>query len=94
MLECASCQLACAKKRSPGVVKHNPIEGKQGSLTQDKYRFGNLVPVYKFLFGLTGQLLEGYGRESKNNLCHGGTVFKYAASGIILVENQVSLGSG
>ncbi len=36
---------------------------------------------------------EGYGRESKDWRCQGGTIYNDAASGPIWVENQVSLGA-
>ena len=42
---------------------------------------------------LQGWLPSGYGRESCNGRFHGGTIYNDAASGLIWVENQVSLGA-
>jgi hypothetical protein len=39
-------------------------------------------------------LESGYGREAKNDCYHGGTIFNDAGTGVIWVENQVSLGVG
>jgi hypothetical protein len=41
-----------------------------------------------------GRLLKGYGREGAEHRFHGGTIFNDAASGVIWVEPQVSLGAG
>jgi hypothetical protein len=41
-----------------------------------------------------GRLFSGYGREDNCNKFHGGTLFQDAATGIIWVECQVSLGAG
>ena len=41
-----------------------------------------------------GCLPSGYGQESNVNMFHGGTIFRDAASKIIHVKNQVSLGAG
>ncbi len=41
-----------------------------------------------------GHLPSWYGRESNVNMFHGGTIFRDAASKIIHVKNQVSLGAG
>ena len=40
-----------------------------------------------------GQLLTGYVLESSSSIFHGGSLYKDAATGIIWVENKVSLGS-
>ena len=40
-----------------------------------------------------GRLPTGYGRESPEKRFHGGTIFRDAASGVIWLENQVSLGA-
>jgi hypothetical protein len=36
---------------------------------------------------------EGYGRESADWHFQGGTIYNHAVSGLIWVENQVSLGA-
>ena len=47
-----------------------------------------------FVVKTPGRQLDGYGREGENNRYHGGTIFNDAASGVIWVENQISLGAG
>ncbi len=42
---------------------------------------------------IPGWLPSGYGREGCNGRFHGGTIYNDAASGLIWVENQVSLGA-
>ena len=41
-----------------------------------------------------GRLPTAYGREGPDNRYHGGTIFIDAVSGVIHVENQVSMGAG
>ena len=72
---CESFHLDREKKRTPGVVKHNLVERKEGSLERDKYQVGDLVSTKKFVVVLPGRLLEGYGRKIKNYRYHGGSVF-------------------
>ena len=48
----------------------------------------------QFICKTPGRLLEGFGREGDNKRFHGGTIFNDAATGLIWVENQVSLGAG
>ncbi len=40
-----------------------------------------------------GMLLSGYGKEAPHNQFHGGTLFHDAATSLIWVENQVSIGA-
>ncbi len=47
----------------------------------------------QFVCRTPGQLPSGYGREGCNGRFHGGTIYNDAASGLIWVENQVSLGA-
>jgi hypothetical protein len=50
--------------------------------------------VFRSIFFRTpGWLPCGYGREGHNGRFHGGTIYNNAASGLIWVENQVSLGA-
>jgi hypothetical protein len=51
---CASCQLARAKKRSPGVVKQKPVLDKEGILSHDKYLPGDFVSTDQFVVGTPG----------------------------------------
>ena len=41
-----------------------------------------------------GRLEKGYGREALHNYYHGGTIFQDAASNLVRVQHQVSLGTG
>ena len=45
----------------------------------------------KFVVKNPVRLPSGFGREKHNNIFHGGTIYNYAASVLIWVENQVSL---
>ena len=47
-------------------MKHQLIEGKEGALERDEYKFGEIVSADQFVVGLPGRLLELYGRDSKN----------------------------
>ncbi len=54
---------------------------------------GDFVSTDQFICRTPGRLPEGYGRESKDRRFQGGTIYNDAASGLIWVENQVSLGA-
>ena len=47
----------------------------------------------QFVCRTPGRLPSGYGREGTNSRLNGGTIYNDAASGLIWVENQVSLGA-
>ena len=47
----------------------------------------------QFVCGTPGGLPSGYGHEGHNGRFHGGMIYNDAASGLIWVENQVSLGA-
>jgi hypothetical protein len=51
------------------------------------------VSTDQFVCRTPGWLPSGFGRESCTGRFHGGTIFSDAASGLIWVENQVSLGA-
>ena len=91
---CTSCELARAKKRNPEVIKQQAIKEKEGILAADKYEAGDFVSMDQFVVKTPGRLPTGYGREGQGNRFHGGTIFNDAATGLIWVENQVSLGAG
>ena len=46
----------------------------------------------QFVVKTPGRLPSLFGRERHNNRFHSGTIYNNAASGLIWVENQVSLG--
>lgn len=91
---CEVCSLARAKRRSPQVVRQEAVKEKEAILAWDKYEAGDFVSMDQFIVKTPGRLLEGFGREGANNRFHGGTIFNDAATGILWVENQVSLGAG
>ena len=90
---CTACQLATAKKRNPKVSTNKAIMEKQGILAANQYEAGDHVSMDQFVSQTTGRLPTGYGRERPENRYHGGTIFNDAATGIIWVENQISLGA-
>ena len=92
---CQSCLLllARARKRSTKVSRTQPLEDKEGALTRDQYETGDFVSTDQFICKTPGRLPTGYGRESQDRRFQGGTIYNDAASGLIWVENQVSLGA-
>ena len=69
------------------------IPESEGALSRDRYEVGDFVSTDQFICKTPGRLPEGYGRESNNRRFQGGTIYNDAASGLIWVENQVSLGA-
>ena len=47
----------------------------------------------QFVVNTPGRLPSGYGREAPSSRFQGGTIYNDAATGIIWVENQASLGA-
>ena len=92
--KCHSCELARLKRRSPQVKKSTAIPEKEAILSRDRYEAGDFVSADQFVVNTPGRLLSGFGREDDRNKFHGGTIFQDAATGIIWVECQVSLGAG
>jgi hypothetical protein len=90
---CQSCLLARARKRTPGVKHAHADPEKEGALSRDRIEVGDFVSTDQFICRTPGRLPEGYGRESKDRRFQGGTIYNDAASGLIWVENQVSLGA-
>ena len=90
---CQSCKIARAKRRSPGVMQQTPVVEKQGALSRDRYEPGDFVSTDQYVVRTPGRLPSGYGREAAEKRFHGGTIFRDAATGIIWIENQVSLGA-
>ena len=90
---CQSCLLARARKRSTKVSRMHSLEDKEGILTRDQYETGDFVSTDQFICKTPGRLPTGYGRESQDRRFQGGTIYNDAASGLIWVENQISLGA-
>jgi hypothetical protein len=92
--KCAACELSRARRRSPAVMKQHAIDECAGILAANNYRPGDFVSMDQYVCATPGRLYTGFGREADHNSCHGGTISNDAASGAILIENQVSLGVG
>ena len=75
------------------MIKFNAVSTKVGSLSSKKYKTSDFVSMDQYVVKTPGRLLSGYGRESNVNMFHG-TIFRDAASKLIYIENQVSLGAG
>ena len=90
---CQSCLLARARKRTPGVKHAKADPDKEGALSRDRLEVGDFVSTDQFICKTPGRLPEGYGREASHRRFQGGTIYNDAASGLIWVENQVSLGA-
>jgi hypothetical protein len=80
-------------KASPKVLQTQALEDCKGALTRDQYKVGNFVSTDQFICKTPRRLLTGYGQESKDYHFQGSTIYNDAASGIIWVKNQTSLGA-
>ena len=87
-------KLAAAKAISPAVSTVKPVPAKTGILSHDKYQPGNMISSDQYAVKTPGRLQKGYGQEALHNCYHGGTIFQDAASNLVRVQNQVSLGAG
>ena len=72
-------------------VQSNPAS--EGAIRRNKMDVGDFVSTDQFVCRTPGRLPSGYGREGANSRFNGGTIYNDAASGLIWVENQVSLGA-
>jgi hypothetical protein len=63
------------------------------TIMRDQYNIGDFVSTDQFICKTPRCLPTGYGRESQGHCFHGGTIFNDAASRLIWVKNQVSLGA-
>ena len=89
---CISYELAKMRAKTPNVKLSKAIDGKQGILSQYSYEPGDMVSSNQFNIHAAGRKLTGFGRESNKTGYHGGTVYIDAASGLVRVEMQVSMG--
>ncbi len=85
--------MARARQRSPKVKKVQSNLDSEGAISCNWLEVGDFVSTDQFVCRTPGRLPGGYGCESPNGRFHGGTIYNDAASGLIWVENQVSLGS-
>ena len=70
-------------------VQSNPAS--EGAISHNKLDVGNFVSTDQFVCRTPGRLPSRYGSEGVNSRFNGGTIYNDAASGLIWVENQVSL---
>ncbi len=68
-------------------------QDSEGAISQNKLEVGDFVSTDQFICSTPGRLPTGYCKEWPNSGYHGGTIYNDAASGLIWVENQVSLGA-
>ena len=73
--------------------KQTILPKKEGILSLDKNKPGYLVSVDQFVVNTPGRLSNGYIQESSSSRFHEGTLYNDSDTGIIWVENQVSLGA-
>jgi hypothetical protein len=91
--KCQSCELAWARQRSPKVKKVQMSLDSEGAISRNRLEVGDFVSTDQFICRTPGWLPSGYGCEGCNGRFHDGTIYNDAASGLIWVENQVSLGT-
>ncbi len=84
---CMSCKLARAQCRNAEVSTSKPVTDEKDILSWDWYEVGDFFLGDQFVVTIPGRLPSGFGQE-------GATIFRDAASGVIWVEDQVSLGAG
>ncbi len=75
------------------MKRSTAIPEREGALSHNRYEIGDFVSTDQFICRTPGQLPEGYGRESQDRRFQGETIFNDSTSGLIWVENQVSLGA-
>ncbi len=90
---CQSCLLARTRKRTPNVKQTRDLPECEGALSSDRYEVGDFVSTDQFICRTPGCLPKGYGCKSADCHFQGGTIYNDAASGLIWVANQVSLGA-
>ncbi len=88
---CQSCLLARARKHTPNVSWTRLLDNCEGAITRDQYNVDDFVSKDQFICKTPGRLPTGYRRKSQDRHYQGGTIFNDEASGLIRVENEVSL---
>ncbi len=71
-----------------------PVQEKKDILSWVCYNVRDYVSADQFIVTVPGWLPSGFGRVGANACYHGRTIFQDAGSGVIWVENQVSMGAG
>jgi hypothetical protein len=85
--------MACARKHTSNVLRTRLLDNREGAITRDQYNVGDFVSTDQFICKMPKGLPTGYGHESQDCCFQGSTIFNDAASGLIWVENQVSIGA-
>ncbi len=88
-----TCELAWAQQRSPKVKKVQSNLDSEGAISCNRLEVVDSVSTDQFVCRTPGRLPSGYGHEGCNGRFHSGTIYNNASSGLIWVENQVSLGA-
>jgi hypothetical protein len=91
---CQSCLLACARKRTPNVKRSTVFSQNERALSRNRYEVGDFVSTDQFICKkLLVDCLRVMAVSQKNDIFRRGKIYNDAASGLIWVENQVSLGA-
>ena len=90
---CQALRLTRARRQSPGVIKTKAVKDKAGILSCDSLSVGDFVLTNQFISKTPGRLGTGFGREASYNRYQGGTIYNDDFSGLLYVNNQVSLGA-
>jgi hypothetical protein len=83
--------LTCEVSQSEETFQSN-IDS-EGFISCNKLDIGDFVSTDQFVCRTPGRLPSGYGHEGTNSRFNGGPIYNDATSGLIWVENQVSLGA-
>ena len=89
---CAACQ-AGKQARRPSGAKHVKDRHVM-KMKQDHLSPGQVISCDQYVSALKGRLPNSRGREKPHMMSTGGTIFVDHASGLVFVENQVSLMAG
>ncbi len=90
---CQLCLLARARKCTPNVLRMRLLNNHEVAITRDQYNVGDFVSTDQFICKTPGRSPTRYGCEWQDCRFQGSTIFNDAASGLIWVENQVSIGA-
>jgi hypothetical protein len=90
---CHLCLMAQARKFTTNVSWTRLLKDREGAITRDQYNVGDFFTMDQFICKMPRRLPTGYGCESQDCHFQGGTIFNDAASGLIWIKNQVSLGA-
>ena len=91
--QCAACNFAKQTKKPEGTVKQTIRKDKDGNLKKNQLRVGGLVSTDQYVSSVPGRLPHTFGKEKSHEKYSGGTIFVDEASGLMYVQNQVSLGA-